>query len=483
MSPHRPAALLLLPLLALLCACPGREDVPPPYEGPALPELVLPEAHLDRAYTASLGASGGTAPLRYTLEGLPPGLTYESGSGVVRGSATQGGSYEVHAAVLDARGARDERTYALRVVAPLEVSTRSLASAKVGVAYSVRLQVAAAVAPVEWTLVSGTLPAGMTLASDGLLSGTPSSVGTVGFAVQARDAAGDVGQRALLLDVRSAGTGTGAELRVANWNVEWFGDTENGPSDEALQQQNVRDVMLAVDADVWALQEVVSTTAFAALEAQLPGYDGLVSSDDARVPDGSYRYREYEQKVALLYRTDRVQVLGAQLILTSEDYAFAGRPPLRVDLRLSNGTLLTVITLHLKAQIGSAQEDYDRRKASAVALKSYLDATLPTQRVLVLGDWNDDLDTSILAGNPTPFRDLLDDAADYTYLTAPFSEYPNQGTTVSYSNAIDHQLATNELQADYVAGSVTIVRPAITDYGRNTSDHYPVTSRFDFPAP
>jgi hypothetical protein len=101
--------------------------------------------------------------------------------------------------------------------------------------------------------------------------------------------------------------------------------------------------------------------------------------------------------------------------------------------------------------------------------------------VLVLGDWNDDLDTSIASGNPTPFQNFLDDPADYTFLTKPFTD-SNKGTTYSFTNAIDHQLASNELLADYAAGSASIVKPDITGYQYNTSDHYPVSSRFELTA-
>ena len=111
-----------------------------------------------------------------------------------------------------------------------------------------------------------------------------------------------------------------------------------------------------------------------------------------------------------------------------------------------------------------------------------MDRDLSTRRVLVLGDWNDDLDTSIASGNPTPFQNFLDDAADYTFLTRPFTD-SNQGTTSGFTNAIDHQLASNELVSDYVAGSTSIVKPGITGYGTNTSDHYPITSRFELTAP
>ena len=122
------------------------------------------------------------------------------------------------------------------------------------------------------------------------------------------------------------------------------------------------------------------------------------------------------------------------------------------------------------------------RRDEAVELKDYLDVNLPLQRVLVLGDWNDDLDASIAKPNPSPFQGFLDDPEDYTFVTKPLTD-SRQSTTVGYPDPIDHQLASNELRADYVGGSLTVVRPSLSGYGSNTSDHYPVTSRYALPAP
>ena len=45
-------------------------------------------------------------------------------------------------------------------------------------------------APITWTLLSGTLPPGLTLSSDGLLSGTPTQAGTFTFVIEARNNGG-----------------------------------------------------------------------------------------------------------------------------------------------------------------------------------------------------------------------------------------------------------------------------------------------------
>jgi endonuclease/exonuclease/phosphatase family metal-dependent hydrolase len=275
--------------------------------------------------------------------------------------------------------------------------------------------------------------------------------------------------------------GTASTLDFGNWNIEWFGSTSNGPTNESLQLSNVRDVINGANLDIWGLQEVVSTTSFNTLVSQLPGYAGLLASAST-VTSGSTYYSSSEQKVGLLYKTSVASVVSARIILTSSDYDFAGRPPLEVKLRVSlNGRTedLVVIVLHAKCCTDSTS--WQRRSNASVALKSYLDSTYPTTKVMVFGDWNDDLDTSISSGKASPYKNFVDDSLDYTFPTQALTD-ARISTTASYPDAIDHQLATNELRASYVSGSVEAYRvdQYISNYSSTTSDHFPVLSRYSW---
>ena len=274
--------------------------------------------------------------------------------------------------------------------------------------------------------------------------------------------------------------GTAATLDVGNWNLEWFGDPTNGPTDDALQLANVKDVITGSDLDVWGLEEVVDATEWNTLKT-LPGYTGILAND-AAVTSGSTYYTSTEQKPALLWKTSEATLVSAKLICTANDTDFAGRPPLEVKLNVTlNGTTqqIVFIVLHMKAFNDATS--WQRRQNAAVALKSYLDATYPTQKVMVVGDWNDDVDTSITAGEPTPYANFVNDPSRYTFATKVLTD-AGIASTVSYTDFIDHQLDTNEMYATYVAGSAKVYRvdSYITNYGTTTSDHYPVLSRYNF---
>ena len=82
--------------------------------------------------------------------------------------------------------------------------------------------------------------------------------------------------------------GTASTLDIGNWNLEWFGDPANGPTDDALQLSNVKDVVSGADLDVWGVEEVVDATEWNSLKS-LPGYAGVLSND-AVVTNGSSFY-------------------------------------------------------------------------------------------------------------------------------------------------------------------------------------------------
>lgn len=276
--------------------------------------------------------------------------------------------------------------------------------------------------------------------------------------------------------------GTDSTLDVGTWNLEWFGDRSNGPSPEGGQLDNVWTLLDAAGVDVWAVQEVAREYQFCDLVAQLEGYDGLLAIDSL-VVDGAANYSDFaaggELKVGLVYRSGAVTVDSARIILTGYDHEFAGRPPMKVHLTVGEGASpveLVVIVLHAKA--GAAFQDRTRRLGGSEALMTYLEASYASSRVLVLGDFNDDVDTSIVSGYSSPYANFVD-SAGYAFPTAALSE-TGASSTVFYDDVIDHHLATDEVAAEYVASSAQVV-PAgsyLARYPETTSDHFPVVARY-----
>jgi outer membrane autotransporter protein len=85
----------------------------------------------------------------------------------------------------------------------ITVSPASLPATSQNQAYSQRIPAAGGTAPHTFAVTAGTLPAGLTLASDGTLSGTPTTSGTFDFTVTATDANGYTAIQAVTLTVNA----------------------------------------------------------------------------------------------------------------------------------------------------------------------------------------------------------------------------------------------------------------------------------------
>lgn len=281
--------------------------------------------------------------------------------------------------------------------------------------------------------------------------------------------------------------GTASSLDFGTWNLEWFGHPSEGPSDESLQLANVRDVILGSDLDIWSVQEVTHATQFNALVSQLPGYAGLLANDPS-VTDGAAFYSDFsdtEMKVGLVYKTSVFTVQSARLILTANNTDFAGRPPLEVKGSLSlNGVTENVVIIALHAKAGATSSAWDLRNKGSAALKSYLDSTYPTGKVIVIGDFNDDVDVSITLPKASPYATFVSDSGDYRFPTKALSD-AGLASTVNFDNVVDHHLGTNEFWSVYVSNSAEVLRvdQFIANYGTTTSDHYPVMTRYTHSGP
>src|SRR5262249_27770624 len=280
------------------------------------------------------------------------------------------------------------------------------------------------------------------------------------------------------------GRGTDTTLDIASWNIEWFGDPSNGPTNEALQLQNARAVIAGADMDIWGVAEIVNLAQWNSLKAQLPGYDGFIAKEP-NVVNGAAFYSDFngaEQNVGILYKTSIATVTDARVILTANNNDFAGRPPLQVTLRVSlNGATENIVVIVLHAKCCSDSDSWTRRRNAANALKSYLDTNFPTQKVWVIGDFNDHLNTSIPPGNAPPYATSVNAPAPSRFPSKALSDAATP-STASNPGTIDHHLNSNEANATYINGSVEVFRvdSFIPNYGSTTSDHFPVLSRYTF---
>lgn len=157
----------------------------------------LPSAAVNIDYIQQLIATGGTAPLTWSISGgfLPFGLSLNSSSGIISGRPTAEGSYTFTVQVADSASspASVSRTFVLPVgtSAALAITTNSpLPVGHVGIAYSQTLAATGGTEPYTWSVVSG-LPPGLNLGPiDGILAGVPTQAQEYLMNVRVTDNAG-----------------------------------------------------------------------------------------------------------------------------------------------------------------------------------------------------------------------------------------------------------------------------------------------------
>lgn len=273
--------------------------------------------------------------------------------------------------------------------------------------------------------------------------------------------------------------GTPTTLDVATWNIEWFGNSSNGPSDDELQFQNVKRVIAEADIDLWAVQEIANRDLFGRLTQELgDGYEGILATNSGT------------QRIGFVYNPDIIRPRQVRHILTNRD--FAGRPPLQLEANVTlpdTTVIVTFIVVHMKAF--SDFNSYTRRVAGARDLKNHIDFTsLASQAVVLLGDFNDRLDGSITFGQTSPFAPFISDTDNYFAPTLRLDQnnvatFCGNSTLCSGNSTIDHIVVSNELADAYITDSSdrygTLLQE-VSGYVFNTSDHMPVYARFGFDA-
>ncbi|WP_427917053.1 putative Ig domain-containing protein [Xanthomonas campestris] len=177
----------------------------------ALPASNLPAGTAGQAYTAAISpATGGTAPYSYALTAgaLPSGVVLDAATGALSGTPTVSGTFNFTLTVTDSTpspAAQASQSYTLSIAgATLVPGQPTLPPAVRGTPYSQVLTATGGVAPYTYSLASGTLPAGLTLASNGVLSGTPTAEGSTSFTIAVADAGNATATQAYTFTVSTA---------------------------------------------------------------------------------------------------------------------------------------------------------------------------------------------------------------------------------------------------------------------------------------
>ena len=272
-------------------------------------------------------------------------------------------------------------------------------------------------------------------------------------------------------DLEDLSFGDDNSLDIATWNIEWF------PKNSQTTVNFVTEIIELLELDVLAIQEVDDTAMFDQMLDSLPAYLGYYESN-------------WFAGLAYVYNTETVEINDIyEIYITSEYWNAFPRSPMVMDLNFM-GENYFIINNHFKC-CGDGILDYDdssdeenRRYTAMNLLKEYIDDNLPSNKVIVLGDLNDDI-----AESPpnNVFQEVLNDSTHYQFADLEIA----QGNSSDWSfpnwpSHLDHILITDELFNGLINTEVQTIKiddyldGGWNEYDQNISDHRPVAIKFSF---
>jgi endonuclease/exonuclease/phosphatase family metal-dependent hydrolase len=281
----------------------------------------------------------------------------------------------------------------------------------------------------------------------------------------------------------------------ATWEIKNVKVTIDSPvtdpgSDVAFKITNWNTAMLAMDSDIYCIQEVSNTVSNPTIET-LVSLMGNEYWGGTIVPSNT---GDCNQRQGVIYKRSKVQFVTSMELSTGNasqgnTYRYNwsnGRYPALYNVNLIAGTTLipvSIVNIHAKAEDGEAAS-YNRRLGASEGLKAILDGTTyNAKNMIVVGDFNDYLTgTTSNACNCTvsPYQNFMDDTSNYTGITEYITDVD---TRFGIHPVIENIIISDELADNYVQNSAAqeVNLPQdISNYYYTTSNHLPVSATFQF---
>jgi CSLREA domain-containing protein len=152
----------------------------------SLSPATLPTGVAGQPFAQSFTASGGTGAKSISLQGaLPNWLNFNPATATLSGTAPQPATVSFSLTVTDQANCTATFNYTLQFVCPtLTLTPAMLPNGVQGANYHQMLTAAPSGTTYSYAMTTGALPQGLTLASNGTLSGTPTAAGNYAFSVQ-----------------------------------------------------------------------------------------------------------------------------------------------------------------------------------------------------------------------------------------------------------------------------------------------------------
>ena len=180
----------------------------------SLPNWTVNQSGYAQTITSANGT--GARALGISAGAIPAGMSFTAVTGVLNGTPTASGLSSFTITSTDAAGATGSRAYTIMINPAVSITTATLldwTANKSG--YSQTVSTAGGTGAATLVVTLGSLPPGLTLTSGGLLSGTPSAIGTSTFTITATDSTGATASQAYTVVIHGAAPTVAAPTSAA----------------------------------------------------------------------------------------------------------------------------------------------------------------------------------------------------------------------------------------------------------------------------
>ncbi|PRZ00999.1 endonuclease/exonuclease/phosphatase family protein [Marinilabilia salmonicolor] len=251
------------------------------------------------------------------------------------------------------------------------------------------------------------------------------------------------------------------DLEIVTFNLENFPKSGN-------TIMHTAELLEHLNADVVAVQEISSEGALVELANQMEGWEAVFTTAPT----------SYGQSLGYLVKATEVELLAESTQVWFEDdtYNFP-RTPFVIKVRhRESGQETLLVNLHLKAM--GDDQSVGRRRIASTMLQEYIDVNHPDDFVIVLGDWNDELNEDKAIDDV--FSNFSDASELYRFVDETIADGGEQYWSYpSWPSHIDHILITDEWFSYFESVMTVRADQCFEDYEDFISDHRPVVAVFD----
>lgn len=269
--------------------------------------------------------------------------------------------------------------------------------------------------------------------------------------------------------------GTDSTFDIGSWNLKEF------PTNKDNTLIHLTKILKKIDLDVIAIQEIKDSLKFIELAELNPEYK-------------AYWKINYILGLGFLVKKN-IEVIEIKEIFNFPKYwSIFPRAPLILEI-IENGNKIIIINNHLKCcgdgilDTNDSKDEETTRINAIKLLKKYVDENYQNEKVILLGDFNDNLSDD---PQNNIFGEILNDN-NYTILDyniafkdSTYWSYP------SWPDHIDHIIINNNLESEFNLLNKNSINEAVKvlkiddyyqnglfDYFKNISDHRPIVAKFD----